>query len=58
MTIGKIMGSHQQSYTTDLLGSDGKHKGSITIKLEKVATNNDMVHFEGHITGLPSKRFL
>ena len=56
MTLSKIIGSHGQSYTTDLfVPSKNKSRGKIIIKLEKVSTSNDVFYFTGLGTNFPSK---
>lgn len=59
VTLGKIMGSYQQTYVTDLfIPSKKTSRGKITVKLEKVSTSNDMIYFDGKAMNLPSAKFL
>jgi len=58
-TLGKIMGSHNQTYVADLfMPNKHKSRGKIIVRLEKVSTSNDMIYFNAKATNLPSSGFL
>ena len=56
-TLGRIMGSRNQTFTSNLFSKNGNTTGKITISAQKVTTDNRMVKFDCSIQGLPSQRY-
>ena len=57
-SMARIMGSYNQTLTTDLDRGAHKRQGQITIKLEKLSQCNDVIYFTGKATGLPTTKAL